>query len=82
VASAQRSASFSANVTIATTERVYAIPIDALDWNCPQHIVPRFTEEEIPDVLAPIEKQVEDMEREIENLNEKVARLSKRAAER
>ena len=31
----------------ATTERVYVIRIEAFDWNCQQHIIPRFTEEEI-----------------------------------
>ena len=28
-------------------ERLITLRIEAYDWNCPQHIVPRFTEEEI-----------------------------------
>jgi len=28
-------------------ERLIALKIEAYDWNCPQHITPRFTEEEI-----------------------------------
>jgi hypothetical protein len=31
----------------ATTERVYLIEVKAFDWNCKQHTIPRFTEEEI-----------------------------------
>ncbi|WP_274425527.1 2Fe-2S iron-sulfur cluster-binding protein [Chelativorans sp. YIM 93263] len=31
----------------ARVERGFLIKIEAFDWNCPQHIVPRFTEEEI-----------------------------------
>jgi hypothetical protein len=28
--------------------------IEALDWNCPQHITPRFTEAEIERLVAPL----------------------------
>ena len=28
-------------------ERAFVIHIEAFDWNCPQHITPRFTEEEV-----------------------------------
>ena len=27
-------------------ERVLLIHVEAFDWNCPQHITPRYTEEE------------------------------------
>ncbi len=66
----------------ATTERVYVIRVEAIDWNCPQHIIPRFTEEEIRDVLTPAEKHVRELERENEDLKEEVARLSNKNAER
>lgn len=35
-------------------ERAVLITVEAFDWNCPQHITPRFTEAEIAHVLAPI----------------------------
>ena len=61
----------------ATTERVYVIRVEAFDWNCPQHIIPRFTEEEIRgDVLAPVEKHVRELEKENERLKNEVARLT------
>ena len=31
----------------ATVERVFLIDVEAFDWNCPQHIHPRFTEAEV-----------------------------------
>ena len=31
----------------AKVERLITLTIEAYDWNCPQHIVPRYTEEEI-----------------------------------
>jgi len=37
----------------AFTERVYVIRIEAFDWNCQQHIVPWYTEEEIREAVAP-----------------------------
>src|SRR5690606_3597102 len=37
----------------ARVERAVVITVEAFDWNCPQHIVPRFTEDEITTLLAP-----------------------------
>ncbi len=57
-------------------ERVYVIQVEAFDWNCPQHITPRFTEEQIRDALAPFERRQEELERENETLR-KAARSGK-----
>ena len=35
------------------------IRVEAFDWNCLQHITPRFTEDEIRDALAPIETRMQ-----------------------
>lgn len=43
----------------ARVERGYVIRIEALDFNCPQHITPRFTEEEITERFAPLLQEVE-----------------------
>ncbi|MEO8028460.1 MAG: pyridoxamine 5'-phosphate oxidase family protein [Bryobacteraceae bacterium] len=45
-------------------ERAYVIQVEAFDWNCPQHITPRFTEEQLREVLAPFERKQEELERE------------------
>ena len=36
----------------ASPERVIVIHLEAFDWNCPQHITPRFTEREVEQLLA------------------------------
>jgi predicted pyridoxine 5'-phosphate oxidase superfamily flavin-nucleotide-binding protein len=51
-------------------ERAYVIRVEAFDWNCPQHITPRFTEEQIREALAPFERRQEELERENEQLRE------------
>jgi predicted pyridoxine 5'-phosphate oxidase superfamily flavin-nucleotide-binding protein len=61
----------------ATTERVYVIRVEAFDWNCQRHIVPRFSEEEIRDVLEPAERQMEKLQEENKELREQLARVSK-----
>lgn len=43
----------------ATVERGFLISIEGFDWNCPQHITPRFSESEVDSVLAPILKENE-----------------------
>jgi predicted pyridoxine 5'-phosphate oxidase superfamily flavin-nucleotide-binding protein len=36
----------------ALPERAITVCVEAFDWNCPQHITPRFTEEEVRDLMA------------------------------
>jgi predicted pyridoxine 5'-phosphate oxidase superfamily flavin-nucleotide-binding protein len=66
----------------ATAERVYDIRVEAFDWNCQQHIIPRFTEEEIRDVLVPAEKHMRELEEQNESLRKEVARRRKTNTER
>jgi uncharacterized protein len=51
-------------------ERAYVIQVEAFDWNCPQHITPRFTEDQIRQALAPLERRLETLERENERLRQ------------
>jgi uncharacterized protein len=53
-------------------ERVFVIRVEASDWNCQQHITPRFTEEQIRGALEPIEKRVEALERENRELKSRL----------
>ena len=38
----------------ARVERGVVIHVEAFDWNCPQHITPRYTESEIQEFIAPL----------------------------
>lgn len=42
----------------ARVERAFIITIEGYDWNCPQHITPRFTEAEISEGVAPLHAEI------------------------
>ena len=48
----------------AKVERIIRIHVDAFDWNCPQHITPRFTEEELQEAVQPLVKQIAELKAE------------------
>jgi predicted pyridoxine 5'-phosphate oxidase superfamily flavin-nucleotide-binding protein len=50
-------------------ERALIIHIEAFDWNCPQHITPRYTEEELVKILAPMRRRLADLEAENKQLH-------------
>ncbi len=56
-------------------ERVFVVHVEAFDWNCQQHITPRFTEEQIRSVLAPVERRMQALEQENGTLKSELARL-------
>lgn len=49
-------------------ERAIVIRVEAFDWNCPQHITPRFTEEEIAKMLEPMRRRLDALEAENKRL--------------
>jgi predicted pyridoxine 5'-phosphate oxidase superfamily flavin-nucleotide-binding protein len=48
----------------AKVERAMLIHLENFDWNCPQHITPRFTQAELKPALAPIRRRLIDLEEE------------------
>ena len=56
-------------------ERVFVFKIEAFDWNCPQHITPRFTDEEWFSKTQDYQAQIETLKAEIEQLREGEADL-------
>jgi uncharacterized protein len=56
-------------------ERVFVIHVEAFDWNCPQHITPRYTADELREGMREIEKRVEALEQENKKLRSEVARF-------
>ncbi len=53
-------------------ERMMVLDIEAYDWNCPQHITPRYTAEEIEQVFAPQKEYVLKLEAEVKALKLKL----------
>ena len=52
----------------ARVERAMVIAIEAFDWNCPQHITPRYTEAEIAAAVAPLRRRLVELEAEVARL--------------
>lgn len=47
---------------MAVAERITTITVEAFDWNCPQHITPRFTETEIAETVTPLHARIAELE--------------------
>lgn len=43
-------------------ERGIIIQVHGFDWNCPQHITPRWTAEEIADAMVPLREKIKALE--------------------
>jgi uncharacterized protein len=48
----------------AKLERIFRMHLESFDWNCPQHITPRFTELEIGAALQPLKDRLAALESE------------------
>ncbi|MEW5962741.1 MAG: pyridoxamine 5'-phosphate oxidase family protein [Pseudomonadota bacterium] len=46
----------------ARIERGVLITVEAFDWNCPQHIAPRFTTEQVEQAIAPLKLRIAELE--------------------
>lgn len=57
----------------ARPERVLVLRLAAFDWNCPQHITPRFTEAEVAAAMTPLRDRVTALEAENEQLRARLA---------
>jgi predicted pyridoxine 5'-phosphate oxidase superfamily flavin-nucleotide-binding protein len=54
-------------------ERAVLITVEAFDWNCPQHITPRFTEAELEAMLEPVRDEIATLRLANESLRAKLA---------
>jgi len=57
----------------AKVERGLVIHLASFDWNCPQHITPRFSEAELEPALQPFRARLEALEEENKALREELA---------
>lgn len=51
----------------ARIERGLLITVGAFDWNCPQHITPRFTAEEVEDAIVPLRTRIAELESQLQH---------------
>jgi hypothetical protein len=56
----------------AKAERIFKLKLEAFDWNCPQHIVPRYTEAEFLAASRHLLDKVAQLEQENTSLRERL----------
>ena len=52
----------------ARVERGMVITVEGFDWNCPQHITPRFTETQVTAVVTPLKDKIAELEARLAGL--------------
>ncbi len=52
----------------AKPERAILFEVEAWDVNCPQHITPRYTEDQIAPALAKLQARIDELEAEVARL--------------
>jgi predicted pyridoxine 5'-phosphate oxidase superfamily flavin-nucleotide-binding protein len=54
-------------------ERAFLLHLETFDWNCPQHITPRFTAAEIETAVSPLRTRIAALEAENRALRAQIA---------
>ncbi len=60
----------------AVAERGLIVRVEAFDWNCPQHITPRFSPAELDEALDPVRRRLTALEAENAALRERLVNPS------
>ena len=50
-------------------ERLFFIDVLSFDWNCPKYITPRYTAEEIQELVGPLKQRIAELEAKLKNQN-------------
>jgi len=64
----------------AKLERIFRLRLETFDWNCPQHITPRFTEREVDEGVRPLRERLAQLEAENAELRARLERPKSRTA--
>jgi predicted pyridoxine 5'-phosphate oxidase superfamily flavin-nucleotide-binding protein len=56
----------------AKVERIFRLRLETFDWNCQQHITPRFTEHEISEAVHPLRDRLVQLETENAELRARI----------
>jgi hypothetical protein len=64
----------------ARIERAVLITVEAFDWNCPQHITPRYTEAEVDAATATLRGELARLRAEVDRLRARSAAPRERGA--
>jgi predicted pyridoxine 5'-phosphate oxidase superfamily flavin-nucleotide-binding protein len=61
----------------AVVERAVRVRVAGFDWNCPQHITPRFTLDEIERTTRPLRERVAELEAKLSSCEAKAAQAGR-----
>lgn len=50
-----------------TVERIFQIKVVSFDWNCSQHIAPRYTEAEVREANGPLHRRIAELEAQLKS---------------
>lgn len=64
----------------AKIERIFRLTLEAFDWNCPQHITPRFTEQQVSEAVQPLRDRLAHLETENSELRSRLSEIGKSPA--
>jgi predicted pyridoxine 5'-phosphate oxidase superfamily flavin-nucleotide-binding protein len=62
----------------AKAERIFRLRLEAFDWNCPQHITPRYTEHEVEKAVTPLHERLNQLEAENAELRNRLEALGEK----
>ncbi|EOG5563857.1 pyridoxamine 5'-phosphate oxidase family protein, partial [Klebsiella pneumoniae] len=48
--------------------------LQAFDWNCPQHITPRYSAQQVAEYSQNLQQRIHDLEQENQRLQQQLAR--------
>jgi predicted pyridoxine 5'-phosphate oxidase superfamily flavin-nucleotide-binding protein len=57
----------------AKVERAFVVTVEAFDWNCPQHITPRYTLEELEPAIGALKARIAELEAELKRARQPAA---------
>jgi uncharacterized protein len=66
----------------AKLERIFRLRLETFDWNCQQHITPRFTDHEIAEAVRPLRDRLAQLESENAELRARGATNAEQSGER
>ncbi|MFZ4258601.1 pyridoxamine 5'-phosphate oxidase family protein [Raoultella terrigena] len=53
-----------------SVERIFRFHLQAFDWNCPQHITPRYSAQQVAEYSQTLQQRIHDLEQENQRLQQ------------
>ena len=63
----------------ARIERLFLFHLQAFDWNCPQHITPRYSAQQVAEYSQNLQQRIHDLEQENQRLQQQLVRRGESA---